>query len=473
MVLPSQPPRPTPPKRARWVAPVILLVFAGVAAFFVLRAPTDSFAPGLLGTASTSAVDADADAAAVELPPRCRLEAGRGAFRVGEDQGPAPEPSADGAGGGDPGEQPDQRFSPFAVVLGPGIAHGQGFAVGLKRDTADGAAAEVALVDGSTGKGRLVRLGRSRGDVEAPLVVGAGDGLIAAMLEPNASGFSLQLATITGDEAKWRAELPQANDESLAFDVAYGEASVVAAWDAVSRDGERSQIVLVTLDRGGLSVTESDRVVSPEKVDAELPRVVPRAGGFWLAYVARSTMTLPPRPSDEQLDIDPKRERYAAEMIEKSWLEVLPLDPTGTPAGPARAITPRKGHVQAFDVARGTGDGLLVAWRDDDTPSGSQGGQVRLIAVNAGGAEQPVVVADEDVGLGVPSLLPGWVAIASARGESRLAPIDESGRLLGTLRTEKPLGVGQLLAARDQSLLLARPDGTAVELTLVHCSRTD
>lgn len=462
-----------PPKSQPWVKLLVVLLFVGVTVFFVVRAPTDQPDLAAPTTGATSAASGSPTAGSLAVE-RCRPQVDGVSFRIGDEgSGPAQVPLAtpEPADGGEP-QTPAQRYAPFAVVLGRGTITGTGYAVGVKRDVADGSVAEVALVDAKRATGRLIRLGQARGDVEAPLVVSAGEELVAAMLEPNASGFSLRLARVRGDRVDWAAELPQERDESLAFDVAVGADRVAVAWDEAVDEGERTRIVLATLDRGELRATDDARPISPEQRDAELPRLVAHAGGFWLVYVARRSFELPPQPGDEELGRDPKQERYAAEMIEHSWLEVMPLEPTGAPSGPARALSAKDGHVQAFDVEGLPDGGLVVAWRDDDTPTGAQGGRVELMVVSSGGVGESRVVADEDVGLGVPTLLPGWISLAGTRDDLRLAPLGADGQPQGAIAAEPVLGLGQLLAADARTLLLARPHERAVELFVVTCDRT-
>jgi hypothetical protein len=458
-------------KALTWGKLLTVAVFIAVAGFFLLRAPTDVLREQGDATASATAPTSGEPPRAGTV--RCHLTPDRRSFRVGGDQsGPVARAASggeDGAGGedGDVG----QRFAPFAVVLGRGIRFAHGFAVGVRRDTEAGAVAGVAVVDPSTGAGRLVDLGRSRGDVGAPLLAPAGDGLVVAMLEPNAGGFAVRLARIAGSESapSWGDDLPQGRDESLAYDLATSDDTALVVWDEANRKGDRTRISVAALDTESLRVEHPAAPVSSEQLDAELPRIVPRGGGYWLVYVARHAIELPPNPSDDDLKRDPKQERYAAEMIEPSWLEAMPLEANGRPAGPAHAFTPERGHVQAFDVERGSGDSVVVAWRDDDTPTGAQGGRVSAVVIRQDGIGEVRVIADEDVGLGVPNLLPRWVSLAGGSGVVRLAPLDAEGLPRGALLPEPVLGRGQLIAANDSTLLLAQPSGQAVDLTLAAC----
>jgi hypothetical protein len=82
------------------------------------------------------------------------------------------------------------------------------------------------------------------------------------------------------------------------------------------------------------------------------------------------------------------------------------------------------------------------------------------------------VFVEEGVGAGAPNLLAGWVAIADAAEATRLAPLTASGDLAGPLAAEPLLGPGEPLAVSGEALLVARPQGRAVKLSVVKCSGT-
>ncbi|RLB45399.1 MAG: hypothetical protein DRI90_28480, partial [Deltaproteobacteria bacterium] len=291
------------------------------------------------------------------------------------------------------------------------------------------------------------------------------------LLEPNASGLALRLVQERGGKLQWGAEIEQGRDESLAYDLAIGSQVGVVSWDDVTEDGKRASVLVAVVSREALELTQAGKTVSPKEVAAEIPRVVARPGGFWLAYVAARRTAEP----DDTNEAEPSRKdstpdgRYAAERIEPSWLELLPLDEAGQPAGEPRPVTPRSGHVLAFDLELGKDGAALITWRDDDTPSGAHGGRVTALLVGAAGGTQEQLVAAENVGSGVPDLVPGWIALPDARGHMRLAPVNDEGQLQGKLRAEPLLGVGEVIAASADRLLVAQPAGTGVDLVVVTC----
>ena len=224
--------------------------------------------------------------------------------------------------------------------------------------------------------------------------------------------------------------------------------------------------MLATVATESLEGGERAVAVSGEGVDAELPRLVKRPGGFWLAYVARSR-------GEEEEPRDPRATegRFAAERIVPSWIELLPLDDDGNVQGEPRAVTARTDHVLAFDMGVGQDGGVVIAWRDDDTPSGAHGGTVTAMFVGASGVGQEQPVGSEEVGAGVPNLVGGFIALPDGLGHVMVAPMALDAELAGELRREDAFGIGQVLAADGDRLLVARPNGKAADFAVVTCSR--
>jgi len=450
-------PSAKPTDHSRVTAAVVALVVVVVVVFFVVRAPGDPPFADVLSSAQSSTT-AESSAVAV-VPPRCSAAIG-GPYLIGER-------GAEPADGGDD----EARLEPFAAELGRVVSLATGgFAVGVKHAHKGATQAAVALLGPTLATNRLVPLGRSRSDMDAPVLAGDADGWVAALLEPNASGLSLHLVRASAGHLTWGGDWPQGRDESLAHDIAVAASVGVAVWDEVDDKGERSVVMLATFDAKNLKRSRPATAVSGEKIDADVPRVLSRPGGFWLAYVARDVLRMPDKPDDKALGRSPKQERFAAEKIDPSWIELIPLDGTGKPSGVAQAITPRDGHVLAFDLERGKDGGAIVAWRDDDKPSGAGGGRVHVSLVTMSGAAHTQLVAEEDVGSGLPNLLSGWIALPDARGQARLAPLGADGVMQGQLRREPLLGVGQVLAAAAEQVLVARPAGRAVALSLLRCA---
>ena len=256
-------------------------------------------------------------------------------------------------------------------------------------------------------------------------------------------------------------------------DVAASGGRAMVVWDDVlgaPREGARHEsVILGAIDVATMRPLGPSRPITAASADATTPRLALRPGGYWLGYLA----------SGEE---DPKKKREArkakrgdddedeepGEAITTSWVELLPLDETGAPAAAARAVTPRRGHVLAFDLAQGEDGGALLAWRDDDTPTGSSGGRLSVALVKLGGAIDARVV-DEAGGAGTPALLPGWISLASPSGLTRIAALSPRGELMDELAPEASLGAGEPIAATREAILWARPMGKAMRLEVVRC----
>ncbi|MBI4703479.1 MAG: hypothetical protein HY744_20405 [Deltaproteobacteria bacterium] len=474
MIRTTPDPDPVRARRRKALALAALAVLVPAVALVVLhrRAERPVASPPPPADAGAGAV-ASATASAV---PRC-VQGRTAALWIGEASPRPPAPvrpagAPAGAEMGREGEPPDrdEALAPFAAELGRGACYDGGFAVGVKHQVEGGALAEVALMGLDGAGGRLVSLGRIRGDLGAPLVVAAKGRVVAAMLEPNAGGFALRLASVSADKVAWGAEIDQERDDSLGFDFAIGAERGVVVWDGVTKDGTRAQVMLAAIEPRTLAVAERPRPVSPPGLEAEAPRVVAGEGGFWLGYVVRAPSkkrpTRPAEPAGEAPD-----GRYPAESIEPAWVELMPLGADGLPRAASRAVTPRDGHVQDFDLAPSEQGAALLAWRDDDTPSGAHGGRLSLVRIEAGGPAQSQVMADDAAHAGAPSLLGGWLTTSAADGRLLLAALGPGGEALDELAPDPVLGEGELLAAGPSSLLLARPAGRGFELAVVSCRR--
>ncbi|WP_206079435.1 hypothetical protein [Polyangium spumosum] len=411
------------------------------------------------GEADRPVVDAGEDAEAAEdkpPPPRCTAISTE-PFVVGEAQ--AAKPKALDAGE----EEEFDELAPFAVELGRGTTFEGGFAVGALRDGEGGSVAMVTTIGFDGRGGKLVRLGRSRGDFDAPTVSGYKGSVLAAMLEPNAGGRSIRLARVSGEKVTWGPELGEGRDESLAVDLAASGSSAVVVWDDVTRDGKQTMVMLAPFDPETMKAKGEPRPVSPPKQDAETPRLAARPGGLWLAYAVVGTAR---KPKDEDTGL-------VGEAIAPRWVEVLPLDEHGAAVSLPRAVTPKDGHALAFDVEPSEDGGMVVTYRDDDTPSGSSGGRVMSVWVRLSGVGEAKLLTEEPGSAGVPDLMPGWLSVSSLSGATRIGTMTPRGELVGELRPEPLLGNGEVLAATQAALLVARPAGKAMKLSVMQCVPDD
>lgn len=471
-------------KRVMRVAPIAFATsLALVVGYYAVVAEPDSQSKSAPEGVATSPSPAPSAA------PRCAPRAAP--FAIGEAPSkPNPTLSTAESATGGPVEseepfEPDE-LAPFAVEVGRAVATPAGFAVGVNHAGEGGTIGEIALIEEPLGgpadplRGKLVRLARSRGDLEPPIVTAGDEAIFAGLVEPNAGGRSIRVARVSRldasvPEVAWGPTFAEGRDESLAFDLAVARGKGVIVWDDVSRDRERSVVVLAGFDSSTMRDTLAARPVSPPSADAEAPRLSVRDGGFWLAYVVRRELSAiqPKRKPEEgrkrSSEVD---EEKGGEIIDASWIELVPLDTEGLPSGAPRAVTPKDGHVLGFDLEPRAGGSVLIAWRDNDTPSGSSGGRVLSATAGMSGVSEPVVWSDEDRGAGPPEVTPKWVAITDALGPTRLAPLDEHGALAGETRAEALLGSGEVLAGRGDDLLVARSAGRAMRLQWVRCVET-
>ncbi|MSP25506.1 MAG: hypothetical protein EXR75_10145 [Myxococcales bacterium] len=464
-------------RRGPWVAVVVFVAIGAAGIALVLRAPHDRFLPH--EETAPSMGSAELPVSAAPLGPRCERLGPGVRHRIGVG-GALPASTASAPGPSD--DEPEERDEPFAAEVGRAVALSDAFAVGVRTDGPAGADAGIVKVpiDGSAVVEH--RLGRSRGDMPPPVVVADGGesarGWLAGTLEPDAADFALRVTSSVraGATDERGLDLKQARDESTAFDLASGPSVAIAVWDDVTKDETLARVVYAVLSADGSKLIKKSRAVSSHDVDADTPRIVARPGGFWLAYIGRKRRDLPVDSDDPALERTKDEERYSAERIDPSFIDVLVLDEHGELSGAARTITPPTGHALGFDLALRADGAARIVWRDDDTPSGAGGGRVEILTVLPSGVTETQVVAADDLVAGLPTLLPGWLALSDTRGRTRLAPLAEDGALAAELRHEPAVGTGQPIAAHaitaGQTLLLvATPAGTAVELSTLRCTR--
>jgi len=470
---------PNDPPRAPWAIPLIVGLVASAIAVWRLSPTRDAITVALSSSAEIRGSEPGGEPADVPHPPpppRC-TELPAEPFILGD--APAPPREAGDAGTVDPGEEIEDSIAPFAVEIGRGTVFEGGFAAGARRDAEGGAVAMVATLGADGTGGKLVRLGRSRGDLDPPVVTGAGASVLAVLVEPNASGRALRVARVTGTEVTWGAEFSEGRDDSLAVDIAASGARAVVVWDDIlgapagaNDAARRSSVMLASFDVATMRGVTPARPISARSTDASSPRLITRPGGYWLAYLAHGeedAAKKKARKHDDGKHDDEGEAVDQGEAITTGWIEVEPLDEGGTPTGAARAITPKSGHVLSFDLELGENGSALLAFRDDDTPTGSSGGKVSVALVRLGGGGEPRVLVEEAGSAGAPDLLPGWISLASVNGATRLAAMTPAGELLDELAPEPSLGTGEPIAATTDRILWARPMGKAMRLSVVRC----
>ncbi|HVU03378.1 MAG TPA: hypothetical protein VHE30_16575 [Polyangiaceae bacterium] len=399
--------------------------------------------------------------------PRCRALADHG-FSATLGDRTTPDT---GDGGAD-----EEVALPFSPEIGGGVALGSAFVVAATLPDKKGATAAAVVLSPGASASRTIDLGKVHGDVPPPRLAAAGEVLFAVVSDGAPHGSLARLARIedaqNAPRVSWGAEVPQASDDSEALALEAGPSAVVLAWDEFDAKGERGVIRIVSMAPGDPKHAAPPLTVQTED-DAEAPAVVRRAGGFWAAFLGRDARAagdhaaVAPAPSGDPGD--------PGETL-PTWVDVLPLDDAGKPAGAPRRVTPKEGHAQSFDLAPLPNGDALVAYRDDRSVPGTSGGVVRLVTVHSSGSTDVRTVADEDLGPGVPTLLadtepsrPTWLAFPSDGGVARFLALDAEGRNRDTLGPETAIGTATLLAARGGRLLATRPHGKGVEALVFAC----
>src|SRR5262249_35547638 len=149
--------------------------------------------------------------------------------------------------------------SPFAVEIGRGTPFGGGYAASVLRDAEGGTVAFVAMLGPDGRGGKLVRIGRSRGDLNAPVIAPAGDAQLTARVEPHAAGRAIRIARVSGEGVTWGPELSEGQDESLAVDLAASGGRAVITWDDLPKDSKTSRVFATTMDLATLKTTGAPR----------------------------------------------------------------------------------------------------------------------------------------------------------------------------------------------------------------------
>ncbi len=451
-----------------------LAICAALACFSACKRRVPESAPSAAPSAS---------AAPVSASPRCSEPFPGKSFTLGERGAEAPD------SGQEEDDGTDQPALPFAVEIGRGLSFGDGFAVSALSMQAGKTTALVALLDAEAGTGRVAELGKLHANPEPPELAAFEDDLIALVHDTDAGGELLKLAAIKPSAGKLGvvlgAEIAESRDESRVAGLELGPERGVAIWDEWSATDKHGVIVTASFARKDVSNVTKKRIVSTPSEDAESPRIVRRPGGFWAAWVARAITpkqkTLPPKPAagpapSASADVS---EPAVVELGER-YLAAVPLDQNGVALGEPKPVTPKNAHVLVFDLAPGADGSALLSWRDDDSAPGAEERRIHLGRVRADGSVERHLLDDEGPGVGAPALLVnsapkdpsaphGWLSLGSVSDATRIGAVNASASLLDSLGPEPVVRSAELLALARGRLLLARPRGLAMELSVVEC----
>lgn len=427
------------------------------------REPGPTAAP----SAATSAIPSMGAALPVaEEMTRCRR---RPDFTLTlEAEAPANKPPLDGQEDVD-----DDALMPFGVDIGTALSTPFGAAAAGIRGAGQ---AFVALLGERAS--RRVDLGNIHGDAETPSLALVGERLLVALRSSDAAGFTIKLGSIAGLEsnsAEWGYELTKLGREVTSVQLAAaGERGVLVYQGALKGD---PQLMLGTFAVAKLA-EPFDAKPLPVK-DAEMPRLLPRPGGYWLSWV-RSLPEPKKLAKTDNTAGTAARDPEEAELLDVGLrvLEVSKLDEQGKLQGaPLRIGEPRR-QVLLYDIAALPSGRLLVAARSDNAAPGAEGGALLLSDVGPDGSVHEDRLDDDEIGTGVPALLvdadaksPGpWLAVSGPNDATRLGLVQGTRISRISLQADPLLGSAQVLAVTAGHFLLQRARGRGVVLEAVDCS---
>jgi hypothetical protein len=444
-------------------------------------------------------LDAEASAAlpsaalSAALPPRC-AEFERGALFTLGDTGS--------------GAEEDDGGLPFAVELGSGAAYAQGFVVAALKAKDGGTAALLALLGPDAGSGRVLELGQVHGGAAAPRVAAKGEVIVAVVPDGDASGQRLRLALVRDPENSpsvvWGAQIHEGRDDSSELDLAIGpEGRALVVWDEWDSKTDRGTIQAASFSVADPSNATPARSIAPPsaqggerankrpsvpggakrkaaQANAETPRLAERPGGFWLGFVEVGAVGAAQAGGKRgSRDADPDEIAGSVMDLGSRRLFVAPLDANGSPIAAPVRVSPEHQHVLVYDIAALPDGSVLVAWRNDDTSPGVEGGAVHLARVASDGSVTRLPTDTADVGSGVPALVVshghgsewrGWLTVAGVADATSLAALGRDGRLREKLEGDAYVKTAEPIAAHGDVLLLARPRGLSMELGTARCA---
>jgi hypothetical protein len=271
--------------------------------------------------------------------------------------------------------------------------------------------------------------------------------------------------------------IAQQADESLAYDVAWPEGDTgagIVAWDedaapAVAQAlGDRGVIKVQLLGAGTKA-----HVASPEKSDAEAPRLLARPGGYWLAWLARRA-----EAAEDAGTLEGPGERRAYR-----WVELVALDGKGEPTSAVRRVSPANGRVASFDLVRAGAPGdarLVVLVQDEAAHAEGTGERIAAYAIE-GEKIEAAELLDGGVGHALADLLPQaggnrWLAFMDTQEHAHLMPLGPTLRVAGPNTSEPALDGARVLGAAPPDVLYAvgpagaaDASGTRIELRRLIC----
>jgi hypothetical protein len=266
------------------------------------------------------------------------------------------------------------------------------------------------------------------------------------------------------------------SDESNAFELAARAGQVVIAWDDWSAANDHGRVLVATmaLDEASANPVEG-RSLSGAGVDAERPRLTERPGGYWLGWLANAA-----RGDGRARVYDPgggeREDRTAQPSYGARWIEILPLDFQGQPAGELRRLAAPQERVVGYDLTTSPAGHAWIVWRQGAAAPTASGGRILMAELRSDGGRDVADVREEELGSGEPSWLAAgvgeapWLTFPDAQDRSVLMRIDRFPPAGTPLRLPADMKTAAALAASAEQLLFATPRGRAVELFAASCN---
>ncbi|MDB4941921.1 MAG: hypothetical protein JWP97_1455 [Labilithrix sp.] len=399
---------------------------------------------------SAPAPRASSPAAVAELLPRCRAS-GEKLVVPGED-----------------------------VVVGDAVLTGDALVAGIVRREGGQRTAGVLRVPLDLSRLDVTPLGAAPGDDPPPsprlrggtVVVssyarrraGEGDGGSAG-----ASTRRLEVARLEAGGVRPEATVVQQADESLAYDIAWttSDGPGLVAWDEDAPPLPQQLLV----DRGVVKVQllatgATARIASPDRSDAEAPRLLARAGGYWLAWIARRNEATEDGGAASAVEALAERRAFR-------WVEIVALDAKGEATSPVRRVSPERGHVASFDLVR-SGDQVVVLAQDETAHVENAGERIVRFTVDGERIEGTDVV-DGGIGHALADLLVRdgghFLAFLDRDEHAHLLPLGPALAAAGPTTAEPVLDAARVLglAPPDSLFAVATTPAGGAELRRFTC----
>jgi hypothetical protein len=403
------------------------------------------------------------------VPARCRELSQPAPFRIGE-LATARAGDPDDGGPDDDDEVPD----PYAVELGPARADSEGFTLSALRSVKRQTHALIAVVAADAASGKLIDLGVVHGDPDPPLFAAHGQDLVLVTPDTDAGGGMLRVGLLREPRGSaivsWGPEITGVRRDSTFALEASGERALLAY---AAEAAGKIRVFGVLIEPNNPKQKLTPEPLSAAGADVDSPRLALRSGGYWLA-VARSLDASKSKPKSPQTDAGAVLEDGDSLLdIGTRRIEVTKLDAQGKPSSSALVVTAPGARPMSFELAAAADGSAYVGFRVDDTTPGAAGGALSLVHVKLDGSFQKLELSGESNGTGSPSFLsdgstPGalWLTAAGENGATFFGRVGERTALAG----DSVVRGGDLIAAREGKLLLARSKGTAAEFSLLTCS---